>query len=148
MKCRTTVTAAWVLLAVVASGCADESAPRLEPDLEGTMALAPESAMPGQEVALTFPSDNERGIAYSLARWSDGRWDEAYYLASDWGQPDDHTPTWWAVWDSGNRGWEQVGISGPGPDRVLVPEAAPPGDYLLCTANALEEACALLQVTD
>jgi hypothetical protein len=57
------------------------------------------------------------------------------------------TPTGWTVEDSANRGWEQVGVSGPGPDRVLVPEAASPGDYLLCTANSLDEACALLTET-
>ena len=44
-------------------------------------------------------------------------------------------------------GWEQVAISGGGPDRVIVPESASPGDYLLCTANALDEACALLTLT-
>jgi hypothetical protein len=51
------------------------------------------------------------------------------------------------VEESANRGWEQVGISGGGPDRVIVPESASPGDYLLCTANVLDEACALLTVT-
>lgn len=141
--------ARWALLAValVVSGCADDSAPSLDPDLEGTMTVAPASATPGQEVALTFPSDSQRGIAFSLAQWSEGQWDETYYLTSDWGSSGDYTPTWWTVEDSENRGWEDVGVSGPGPDRVLVPETAPPGDYLLCTANALDEACALLTVT-
>lgn len=144
--------AGWALLAValVVSGCADGPAPDLDPDLdlEDTMAVAPTSATPGQEVELSFPSDSQRGIAFSLARWNEGRWDKEYYLTSDWGTPGDHTPTWWAAEDSANRGWEQVGISGGGPDRVLVPETASPGDYLLCTANALDEACALLTVND
>jgi hypothetical protein len=111
------------------------------------MTLAPTSATPGQEVELRFPSHSQRGIAFSLARWSEDRWDKEYYLTSNWGTPGDHAPTWWTVEDSANRGWEQVGISGGGPDRVLVPETASPGDYLLCTANALDEACALLTVT-
>lgn len=141
--------AGWALLpvALVVSGCADDSAPGLDPDLKGTMTVAPTSATPGQGVSLTFASHSQRGIAFSLAQWSEGQWEEKYYLASDWGTPGDHTPTWWTVEDSGNRGWEQVGVSGPGPDRVLVPETASPGDYLLCTANALDEACALLTVT-
>lgn len=141
--------ARWALLAValVVSGCADDSAPSLDPGLKGTMTVAPTSATPGQEVALRFPSDSQRGIAFSLAPWSEGHWEEKYYLTSDWGRSGDYTPTWWTVEDSANRGWEQVGVSGPGPDRVLVPETASPGDYLLCTANALDEACALLTVT-
>jgi hypothetical protein len=111
------------------------------------MTVAPTSAAPGQEVELSFPSDNQRGIAFSLSRWSEGRWDKEFYLTSDWGTPDEHAPTWWTVAESANRGWEQVAISGGGPDRVIVPESASPGDYLLCTANALDEACALLTVT-
>lgn len=126
----------------------DDSAPSLDPGLEGTMTVAPTSATPGQEVALRFPSDSERGIAFSLAQWSEGQWDEKYYLTSDWGTSGDHAPAWWTVEDSENRGWEDVGVSGPGPDRVLVPETASPGDYLLCPAHALDEACALLTVID
>lgn len=143
-----TQPARWALLAValVLSGCADDSAPSLDPDLKGTMTVAPASATPGQEVALRFPSDSQRGIAFSLARWSKDQWDETYYLTSAWGTSGNYTPTWWTVDDNEDRGWEQVGVSGPGPDRVLVPETATPGDYLLCTANALEEACALLTV--
>ena len=96
---------------------------------------------------MRFPEDHRRGIAFSLSRWSEGRWNLTYYLSSDWGASGDYPPTWWTVEDGENRGWEDVGVSGPGPDRVLVPDTAPPGDYLLCTANALDEACALLTVT-
>ena len=143
-------TARWALLAValVVSGCADESGPSLDPGLEGTMTLAPASATPGQEVALRFPSDSERGIAFSLAQRREGQWDETYYLTSDWGTSGDYAPTWWTVEESENRGWQQVLVSGPGPDRVLVPETASPGDYRLCTANAVDGACALLTVSD
>lgn len=142
-------TSWWALLAValVVSGCADDSAPSLDSGLKGTMRVAPTSATPGQEVALRFPSDSQRGIAFSLAQWSEGQWEEKYFLTSDWGTSGDATPTWWTVEDSADRGWEQVGVSGPGPDRVLVPESASPGDYRLCTANALDEAGALLTVS-
>jgi hypothetical protein len=44
--------------------------------------------------------------------------------------------------------WEQVGVSGTGSDLVRVPETTSPGDYLLCTATALDESCAVLTVTD
>ncbi len=67
--------AKWALLAValVVSGCADDSAPSLDPDLEGTMTVAPASATPGQEVALRFPSGNQRGIvrtATTVMEWA------------------------------------------------------------------------------
>jgi hypothetical protein len=120
--------------------------PSVDPDLEGTMTVTPASAMPGQEVELRFPADSQRGIAFSLSHWDGGQWNESYYLSSDWGTSGDYSPSWWSVDDSENRGWEDVGVSGPGPDRVLVPDTALPGVYLLCTANALDKACALLTV--
>jgi hypothetical protein len=114
--------------------------------MKGTMTVTPAAAEPGQEVALRFPPDNLRGIAFSLSSWRDGAWSPLYYLTSDWGKPSYH-PAWWRVEDSDDRGWEQVAIAGRGPDRVVVPDAAAPGEYLLCTANAVDEACALLTVT-
>ncbi len=111
------------------------------------MTVTPASAGPGREVTLRFPADSQRGIAFSLSQWTAGQWNPAYYLTSDWGRSGDHAPTWWRVEDSEDRGWEDVGVGGPGPDRVVIPDTAAPGDYLLCTANAVDEACALLSVT-
>ncbi len=110
------------------------------------MTVTPATAAPGERVALRFRSTEVRGIAFSLAAWDDGGWTEAFYLTSDWGTPDSHRPTWWSVEDSDGRGWEDVGVSGPGPDHVIVPEEAAAGDYLLCTANSVDEACAILTV--
>jgi hypothetical protein len=134
MELRRARRAGWALLAaaLVVSGCTDGPAPGLDPDLKGTMTVAPTSAAPGQEVELSFPSDNQRGIAFSLSRWSEGRWDKEFYLTSDWGTPDDYAPTWWTVAESANRGWEQVAISGGGPDRVIVPR--PPHPATTCCA--------------
>jgi hypothetical protein len=53
------------------------------------------------------------------------------YLTSDWGMSGNYSPTWWTVEDREDRGWEDVGVGGPGPDRVLVPETVSPGDYLV-----------------
>lgn len=139
---------AWGVLAValLSGGCTEPSA-SLDPKLEGTMTITPASAEPAQEIELRFPGDSERGIAFSLSQWKDGDWEVAYYLTSDWGRSGEYAPSWWPVEDSEDRGWEQVGISGAGPDRVFVPDTAARGDYLLCTANAVDEACALLTVT-
>jgi hypothetical protein len=115
--------------------------------LEGTMTITPVTTQPGHAVELRFPEDSHRGIAFSLSEWHEGRWKLVYYLTSDWGEPGHYEPDWWTVEESENRGWHQVGISGTGPDRVVVPDTAAPRDYLLCTANAVTEACALLKVT-
>lgn len=127
-----------------------EDSPAVTPTLDAkwrdTMTVAPARAAPGQRVALRFKSQEVRGIAFSLAAWGDPGWQVAYYLTSDWGAPDSHTPDSWSIEDSEGRGWVDVGVGGPGPDHVVLPETAPPGDYLLCTANSVDEACAIVSV--
>lgn len=121
--------------------------PTLDAKWRDTMTVAPTRAAPGQRVALRFKSQEVRGIAFSLSGWGDPGWSVAYYLTSDWGAPDSHTPEWWGIEDSEGRGWPDVGVGGPGPDHVVIPGIAPAGDYLLCTANSVEEACAMVTVT-
>lgn len=121
--------------------------PALDAKWRGTMTVTPATATPGQRVALRFGSEEVRGIAFSLSAWGEEVWTVAYYLTSDWGSPGSHSPDWWSVQDSERRGWSDVGVSGPGPDHVIVPDNAPAGEYLLCTANSADEACALLTVT-
>jgi hypothetical protein len=100
--------------------------------------VTPESAKPGQLVALTFPQSSPRGIAFQISSESDpGR--VLYYLTSDWGTSG-HQPTW------GTPGGPDVGISGPGPDHVIIPDPLPDGRYRLCTGNALVQVCGLLVV--
>ena len=151
-----TLAAGVLVLALLACGCSEgpqeaeepprSSAPTLDPTWGDTMTVEPATARPGQRVALHFTPPVMRGIAFSLAAWSEGEWSVAYYLASDWGSPRAHEPDWWSAEDSEGRGWVDVGIAGPGPDHVVVPDSAPAGDYLLCTANAAEESCAMVTV--
>lgn len=131
-------------------------APALDSKRRGTMTVTPAMAAPGQGVALRFPSKQERGIAFSLAARGEKGWTVAYYLTSDWGSPGSHAPDWWSVaeraWSTragipARPAWLDVGILGPGPDHVIVPDNAPAGEYLLCTANSADEACATLTVT-
>lgn len=122
-------------------------APALDAKWRGTMTVNPAAATQGQQVALRFGSEKVRGIAYSLSAWGEQGWTVAYYLTSDWGSPGSHSPDWWSVEDGEGRGWVDVGVGGPGPDHVIVPDSAPAGEYLLCTANSADEACALLTVT-
>ncbi|HEY3560417.1 MAG TPA: hypothetical protein VGL05_23290 [Kribbella sp.] len=100
--------------------------------------VTPETAKPGQLVALTFPQSSPRGIAFQIA--AESAPDKVlYYLTSDWGDGR-HRPTW------GTPGGPDVGISGPGPEHVIVPDPLPDGRYRLCTANARVEVCGLLIV--
>lgn len=121
--------------------------PSLDAKWRGTMTVTPATTAPGQRVALRFRSQEVRGIAFSLSAWDEEGWTVAYYLTSDWGSPGDHTPDWWSVKDGEGLGWPDVGIGGPGPDHVIVPDDASAGEYLLCTANSADEACTLLTVT-
>jgi hypothetical protein len=120
--------------------------PTLQPQWRDTMTITPATAKPGQEVALTFPArkNSVRGVAFSLADWTAEGWEVTYYLIADSGSGDGD---WWRAGESEGRGWPDVGVIGTGPDHVTIPTAAAPGQYLLCTANAEKEACALLTVS-
>lgn len=157
------LAAVMVVTPLVLGGCADPSAPRdahagehaptestspTDAAVDGSMTVTPAAAEPGQRVAVRFQPEKMRGIAYSLSTSDQGGWRLAYYLTSDWGASAGHRPTWWRVEDAEGRGWEDVGITGPGPDRVVIPDDAPPGETLLCTANSVRETCAVLTVID
>ncbi|WP_224278604.1 hypothetical protein [Nocardioides lacusdianchii] len=110
------------------------------------MTVTPATAAPGESVALRFGSERVRGVAFTLSRWTGKDWVVNQYLTSDWGEPGTHEPTWWRADDTERRGWPDVGVVGTGPDNVVVPDDAPTGDHLLCTANSLDRACVILQV--
>jgi hypothetical protein len=146
---RRTVAGATAAAAVVAVAAVvtvvpwnhGDPAPATTPQLPVT--VTPATARPGATVALTFTGTAGRGIAFKLAKETEP--DKVlYYLTSDWGGRGQHTPTWWPA--GGRGGWEDVGLSGPGPDRVIVPDTAEDGTYLVCTANALTELCGQLTV--
>jgi hypothetical protein len=109
---------------------------------QSPITVTPATARPGATVALTFPDEAGRGIAFQLAKATEPS-KVLYYLTSDWGRGT-HKPTWWAAGDNG--GWVDVGINGPGPDHVVVPDTAEDGTYRLCTANAASQVCGLLTV--
>lgn len=126
---------------------ADATEPTLDSRWQGTMTLEPSTAPPGAIVAMHFPSTSSRGVAYSLASWTGSAWaDPEYYLTSDGGDGLGWKPDWWRVDNGANKGWFDIGVSGPGPDRIVVPDTSA-GPYLLCTANASAKACAILTVS-
>lgn len=55
-------------------------------------------------------------------------------------------PTFVSVDDAEGYGVEDIGIGGEGPDRLVVPDVAPPGAYRICTANSLENICTPIEI--
>ncbi|GAA5151909.1 hypothetical protein GCM10023340_31330 [Nocardioides marinquilinus] len=86
----------------------------------------PPIARPGDRIGALFPAEQVRGRAFTLT--SD---DVTYYLSSG------DTPTW----NERSMPTDDIGITGPGPDPLVVPDVVAPGAYRLCTANAAEQAC-------
>jgi hypothetical protein len=115
------------------------------------IAIHPDVARPGDELAMQFPDDTGvRGVAFTLEGWDGSGWKPLYHLTSD-GQSAHREPAWWRVGEQVGEegvGWDDVGVSGPGPDHVVVPPEVPAGDYRVCTAHAREQQCGLLTIED
>lgn len=95
-----------------------------------------EVASPGDVVEISFPEEMTRGILYVLEEDTGMSWAYRYALISDgaggrmrWHEADAQIFV------------EDIGVGGIGPDRVVIPEVAAPGDYRICTGNAAENVC-------
>jgi hypothetical protein len=113
--------------------------PQLRPDL---LVLEPAIASPGDLVAMRFPESSMRGVAFQLDRRTADGWAPVAWMTSDGngGVPITVPPS--------TEGYavEDVGIGGPGPDHVRLPNELPARDYRVCTANAGSDFCAPLEV--
>lgn len=127
--------------ALSADGPLDETA-EVRPDL---VVAEPAQVEPGGLVELTFPEETERGTPWALELRDGDTWRANYLLSSD---ANGGEPSWVGLEEPDRWAWDDIGVSGPGPDRVRVPDTAPPGSYRLCTANALDNICADLEITD
>ncbi|WP_256837645.1 hypothetical protein [Ornithinimicrobium faecis] len=103
----------------------------------------PTTVSAGDLVELSFPQETERGVPWVLEEQDGDTWHQRYLL---WSDGNGGTPDWVGHEDEERWGWDDVGVSGPGPDTVLVPDTAAAGPYRLCTANARENFCAELEV--
>jgi hypothetical protein len=115
--------------------------PRLRPDV-----IVPEAAevAPGDVLAVGFPNEMTRGILFVLERQGPEGWLPAFFLTSDGPGPE-----WEMTWSPpGGAGMAvpDIGVGGPGPDHVLIPDVAEPGDYRICTANAADDVCAEIEI--
>lgn len=106
----------------------------------------PDDPMPGESVSVFFPDERIRGIHYVLeSRTGDG-WYLEFHLISDWGGSEQ--PTFSSAEDEPVIDVVDVGIGGPGPDRVIIPPETLFGDYRICTANSRPNICARLVVDE
>jgi len=53
----------------------------------------------------------------------------------------------WFPLDAEGIGFPDIGVGGPGPDRVPIPDVAEPGDYRICTGNARDEFCTPIEIS-
>jgi hypothetical protein len=121
-----------------------DPAARLRPEL---MTVTPDIAAPGDDVELNFPEQTERGVAYVLELATGETWSTTHYLTSSTNGYDG-APSSVSVDAAEGYGWEDIGIAGPGPDRLVLPADAILGPSRICTANALENFCAEILLVD
>jgi hypothetical protein len=110
--------------------------------------IEPDVARPGQVVELRYPKGLQRGVPFFMSRRVNDHWSEPeFLLISDAGGKWTNGP-WWYPRGSDKWGWDDLGVSGPGPDRIKVPDVAEPGSYRICTANTGEKSyCVQLTVS-
>ncbi|MEN8235196.1 MAG: hypothetical protein ABFR89_09775 [Actinomycetota bacterium] len=105
----------------------------------------PSVAEPGTLVAVLFPDGRMRGIHYVLESiGSDGVVTLSHHLISDWGG--DKEPHSFPADRSDDFAVEDIGINSPGPDMVLIPAEASPGEYRICTGNSRHNICTPLTI--
>lgn len=141
--------AMWCLAAgvVLLGGCT--AAPSETPH-DANAALRPdiivadrEMASPGDFVSLTFPNGLSRGIMYVLEEEVGATWAYRFILLA--GLTVAAPPRWYEpVYSPAEI--PAIGVEGLGPDRVVIPEDATPGQYRICTGNAEENVCVRIEI--
>lgn len=123
-------------------GRPSDAAARTRPDL---MTVTPAVAAPGAAIELTFPEETARGVAYVLEVAAGDTWSTTHYLTSS---TDGYggEPSAVSVDAAEGYGWDDIGIGGPGPDRLVLPDDAFAGASRICTENALDNFCAEITV--
>jgi hypothetical protein len=134
---------------VVAAGCSSPAGTTeaslpwpIDPDANVAperMTVDPRDPSAGELVDVTYPEGWDRGVLYALDRQVGDGWTREFMLLSG------EQPIWFEPGDN-DIAVAAVGVSGRGPDRVRVPEVVEAGTWRLCTANAVENVCALLEI--
>ena len=104
-----------------------------------------DTAAPGDVVALTFPDEMTRGIHFVLEEEVGGTWVYRYGLISS---GEGGAPGGWFLPGDEDVAIPDIGIVGPGPDHVVIPEVATPGSWRICTGNAVENVCVRIGIVE
>ena len=110
------------------------------------MVVDRETAAPGDVVGLLFPDAMTRGVWFVLEQEVGESWTYRYDLTSD--GPGAGWPIDWHVAGEEGVAVEDIGVGGPGPDRVVIPEVAEPGTWRICTGNAGENVCVRIEIVE
>lgn len=142
----TAVALLGVLLASCGPAGANDPEAQMHPEL---LKVSPSPAKPGQTIKVRFPEETFRGIAWALEEQDGKSWHVRYYLsATTDGYGGSGSPSWWSADDAEGKGWDDIGIGGPGPDSLIIPDSIRPGTYRLCTANSMPNVCTPLSITE
>jgi hypothetical protein len=127
----------------------DAGPPPIEPFREDAtfasdrIVLSTDRAEPGEVIEVEWPEEDERGLGYVLELQVGDAWDLRYFMVAGTESTGEHTE-WWAVDDAEGRGWDDIGIGGPGPDLIEIPDIAELGSYRVCNHGLPH--CAPLEV--
>lgn len=105
------------------------------------MVVEPASAHPGEVVSLSFMAPKDRGVLYAIEQEADGGWQRLHLMISD---ANGDEPRWFPAGEEPIV--PAVGVVGPGPDRVPIPDVLAPGEYRICTANAVQNICTPIEI--
>jgi hypothetical protein len=134
------------LLEVSPSAGAKNPEAQMHPEL---LQVSASPANPGQTIKVRFPEETFRGIAWALEEQDGNSWNVRYYLiATTDGDGSSGSPSWWPANDPKGQTWEDIGVGGPGPDTLIIPDSIRPGTYRLCTANSMPNICTMLDITE
>jgi hypothetical protein len=116
---------------------------QMRPDL---IVAEPKRVAAGAVLELTFPEETVRGVLFVLESQARGTWFHQFNLVSDGPGPD-----WRLDWSpAGDEEFAvpAIGVAGPGPDRVPIPDVAEPGTWRICTGNAGQNICAPIEIVE
>ena len=147
---RPAVTAVALALSLAVAAC-DAFVPLSTPH-DATAVCRPASmvadreiAAPGDVVELSFPDGMVRGIHFVLEEEVGPTWAYRYGLISS---GEGNAPGDWFVPGDEDVAIPDIGVVGPGPDRLRIPETAAAGTWRICTGNAVENVCVRLEIVE
>lgn len=138
------------------AGCGDRRSPEpaawtLDPTdgvISAESFTVPDQVAAGDQFDVTFEESVDREMVYDLYHDDAEVWTSRYQLfppgSSGSGSSE---PSWVAAGEEVNIA--SVGLTGTGPDRLVIPQDADPGRYVLCVREAVDPPrtrCAPLEV--